>query len=111
MGQSRFSKYRKRQAELYEDALSKHYDALTADDRKTVRTQLTIQQDGCCAICGRAEKEMTRQLAIDHCHITGHIRGLLCGNCNFLLGLARDNLYILRDAVSYLEKSQEKIYI
>ncbi|MHA2351443.1 MAG: endonuclease VII domain-containing protein [Candidatus Thorarchaeota archaeon] len=39
-------------------------------------------QGGCCAICGRHQSKMRRSLHIDHNHATGHVRGLLCGNCN-----------------------------
>ena len=38
-------------------------------------------QGGCCKLCGRR-----RKLDVDHCHITGRVRGLLCRNCNTWLG-------------------------
>lgn len=67
-------------------------------------------QGGRCAIC-RKEEVATRsgkvkRLAIDHCHTTGRIRGLLCESCNRALGQARDDPKILRSAVRYLEKHQ-----
>lgn len=37
-----------------------------------------------CAICGGKKKE--RELAVDHDHKTGQIRGLLCAPCNVSLG-------------------------
>lgn len=82
-----------------------HWDNLTEAQRVKVRTQLTIRQDGCCAICGQSEKELKREICIDHCHITGHIRGLLCGRCNSLLGFAKDNVYILEAAAAYLREN------
>ncbi len=91
--------------------LSLHYDTLTAQDKGHVRTQLTIRQGGCCAICGQPEKELKRQLSIDHCHVTGHIRGLLCHRCNFILGFAKDNIYILKSAIDYLIESNEREYV
>lgn len=45
-------------------------------------------QGGVCAICQRPEKRIdprwnvNRRLAVDHDHVTGAVRGLLCGNCN-----------------------------
>lgn len=39
-------------------------------------------QDYCCAICGVHEILLPRKLAVDHCHTTGKIRGLLCSSCN-----------------------------
>ncbi len=47
------------------------------------------QQNGLCAICGRAPKRF--RLAVDHDHETGEIRGLLCTRCNLGLGWFRDD--------------------
>ena len=60
------------------------------------------QQRGCCAICGRPPPE-GRQLEVDHCHGLGHVRGLLCGPCNRMLGAARDNIATLEAAIGYLK--------
>ena len=61
---------------------------------------------GVCAICGCVETQMIRgttlSLAIDHCHETGRIRGLLCSQCNRGLGLFRDNPEHLERAAEYL---------
>ena len=43
------------------------------------------EQKGVCAICGQPQKS-SRRLAVDHNHITGKIRGLLCTVCNTDLG-------------------------
>ena len=59
------------------------------------------EQEGKCAICRQAPG--IRGLAVDHDHNTGKIRGLLCGNCNVLLGHAKDNPATLRAAAEYLE--------
>lgn len=48
--------------------------------------KMLIEQEGKCKICGRGNKTSSRRLAIDHCHKTGEIRGLLCGACNTKLG-------------------------
>lgn len=41
---------------------------------------------------------------VDHCHITGEIRGILCHHCNTGLGSFRDDPALLRGAADYLEK-------
>ena len=58
-------------------------------------------QNNKCAIC---KKEECRNLAVDHDHKTGKIRGLLCLNCNTGLGSFKDNLDLLLKAINYLKK-------
>lgn len=50
---------------------------------------LFIKQSGRCAICEKHESEETRwkRLAVDHCHKTGRVRGLLCTSCNVRVGI------------------------
>lgn len=64
-------------------------------------------QGGGCALCGttdpgRAGGSSERVFAVDHCHGTGRVRGLLCHNCNRALGLFRDNAEVLRRAAEYV---------
>ena len=71
--------------------------------------EMEVAQNYCCKICGVHvdEKPSKRsRLCVDHCHTTGKIRGLLCGRCNSVLGLAGDNIEILQRAVEYLKESQ-----
>lgn len=58
---------------------------------------------GPCDICGGNQKPGAA-LAKDHDHVTGKTRGRLCHNCNLVLGHAKDNPKILRDAADYLER-------
>lgn len=63
-------------------------------------------QSGACAIC-RSSFNVHRgttavRLAVDHDHVTGRVRGLLCSRCNTGLGLFGDNPTLLRDAIAYL---------
>jgi uncharacterized protein (DUF927 family) len=69
--------------------------------------RLRALQDGRCAICRRHEtkgKSFDRLLAVDHCHATGVNRGLLCVNCNAILGHAQDSTAVLLAAIAYLER-------
>ncbi len=43
---------------------------------------------------------------VDHCHETGVVRGLLCGNCNVFIGLAKEDVQTLAKAIDYLERSR-----
>jgi hypothetical protein len=62
------------------------------------------EQNGRCAICGKHQLELNKSLHLDHCHLTGIVRGILCSNCNTGLGLFKDDIKILRCAISYLDK-------
>lgn len=58
-------------------------------------------QHGCCAICSEPEEKFS-WLCIDHDHVTGRVRGLLCPNCNRGLGLLGDSEHLLQKAKDYL---------
>ena len=45
------------------------------------------EQNGCCAMCGRSQLEFKNALAVDHDHKTRKNRGLLCVNCNRIVGV------------------------
>lgn len=60
------------------------------------------QQGGCCRICGTPQQDFSKPLCVDHCHKTGKVRGILCNSCNSMLGYAKDNLFILENAIEYL---------
>ncbi len=55
-----------------------------------------------CAICKKGK--CNTRLVVDHRHSTGTVRGLLCHNCNLLLGHCKENSDILNSAREYLEK-------
>ena len=60
---------------------------------------MLMNQKESCAIC----KEKDKKLFVDHSHYTKKVRGLLCHNCNILLGNAKDSPDILRAAIAYLQ--------
>ena len=65
---------------------------------------MKARQNDCCAICNKTSTENGQALAIDHCHDTGKIRGLLCTTCNLGIGYLNDNVNLLADAIKYLNK-------
>jgi hypothetical protein len=63
---------------------------------------LWSKQGGICNICGGENNGRT--LAVDHDHKTGEVRGLLCDDCNRMLGCSHDKISVLERAVQYLKK-------
>lgn len=68
---------------------------------------LQTLQGGACAICNGPERASApdgnpKQLAVDHCHVSGQVRALLCSSCNRGLGLFQDDPVLLRKAAEYL---------
>lgn len=60
-------------------------------------------QGGVCAICkGTEGMQRDVQMAVDHCHATGKVRGILCSHCNRGLGFFKDNIESLKAAIKYL---------
>ena len=69
--------------------------------------ELLIKQNYKCAICNIPESESFNGLHIDHCHKTKKVRGLLCMQCNTVLGKVNDNIKILENAITYLKSHNE----
>lgn len=66
-------------------------------------TRLLVMQGNVCAICKQPPAEVNG-LVVDHNHVTGEVRGLLCSPCNTALGLFKDSPDIIDSAVAYLEE-------
>jgi len=84
----------------------KRYGLTERDYETFLRAQHNV-----CAICKTPEgtpdnqgSGRTKRLAVDHCHITGQYRGLLCNNCNRGLGLFKDSIDVLNGCIAYLLK-------
>ena len=67
--------------------------------------ELYNSQGGRCAICDTDTPLGRGRFHVDHDHVTGRIRGLLCTKCNVFLGLSNDSIVILNAAIKYLIKS------
>ena len=66
-------------------------------------------REGKCDCCHETCREKPGVLCIDHCHQTGHIRGLLCKACNSGIGQLRDNRLGVLNAYRYLERAAESM--
>lgn len=64
---------------------------------------MLVEQGGACAIC-KTTVPGKRGFHIDHDHVTGEIRALLCGWCNSGLGQFRDNPEVMAAAIQYLAR-------
>jgi hypothetical protein len=64
------------------------------------------EQKGRCAICNNkfGEVRMSR-VHIDHDHLIGHVRGLLCGGCNVGLGFFKEDRNALKNAIKYVTEN------
>ena len=65
-------------------------------------------QNGCCKICNKLPKSGSINLAVDHNHDTGKIRGLLCLYCNRNL-IGQNSLETFYRASQYLEQDINKV--
>jgi hypothetical protein len=63
---------------------------------------IAANQNHQCALCGIPQAEQRKQMAVDHDHVTGKVRALLCHNCNVGLGNFKDSEQILTKAIKYL---------
>jgi hypothetical protein len=60
-------------------------------------------QGGKCAICGQSTTN-GRGWAMDHCHTTGKLRGVLCNSCNVGIGVFSEDTGRLLAAIGYLKE-------
>ena len=63
---------------------------------------MLLYQNGQCASCKASQKDFKRRFHVDHNHFTGDIRGLLCVNCNHLVGLFEKNPDYFENVKKYL---------
>ncbi len=67
------------------------------------------RQGGRCAICGIHQSDLNTILHIDHNHVTGELRGLLCVKCNTGLGCFNtdtESVKLLELAVKYTKEAK-----
>ena len=69
-------------------------------------SELLKFQNGTCAICKQPETATrmgkVKALAVDHCHQSGAVRGLLCADCNMGIGKLKEDPLVFQSAIQYL---------
>ena len=65
---------------------------------------MLIKQNYSCAICGakNSGRKDVLSFAVDHCHTTNKVRGLLCMKCNTAIGKLQHDVEYLKKAIEYL---------
>ncbi len=95
---------RKRDPRKYKNKYLLRDYGITIEDYERMQQE----QDNKCAICFKEETALNprtkepRGLAVDHCHSTGKVRGLLCSMCNSAIGSLKDDISLLGSAILYL---------
>lgn len=95
--------YRKKYPNIMKRSYLKNVYGL---DFKRFKKMLKTQKHR-CALCYTHKSKLPRGLAVDHCHKTDKVRGLLCFSCNSALGLAKDDCNLLKRMIKYLKKHDE----
>lgn len=68
---------------------------------------LLTSQGGRCATCRRKPTANGKAFAVDHCHKTGQVRGIVCSACNTAMGLAGDSAKVLQAMADYLHRAEQ----
>jgi len=98
---ARMAEYYQANKERWRDSSLQKTYGITLEDYNSMLTE----QQGCCKVCGTHEGDLNQALAVDHCHKQGHVRALLCSNCNTALGLLKEDINIMRKLIEYTETS------
>lgn len=92
--------YREENKEAIKNKWHKRYLKHTYNLPIEEYTNMLNAQNNCCKICNLPPKN--KRLSVDHCHVTGDVRGLLCSSCNQALGMFKDKIDLLENAIIYL---------
>jgi|SRR5208282_2005832 len=92
-----------------------YYSSLSPDKKKAYSLRFSydisleeykdcwIRQNKACAICETALPLYGKSTHLDHDHVSGASRGILCGRCNWALGVLRDSIAGVEKALDYLK--------
>jgi hypothetical protein len=82
--------------DLFKERRLKFKYGISYEDKE----KIYLSQEGKCKICFRPFQ--ISELHIDHNHKTNSIRGLLCPHCNTAIGLFREDIKTMNNAIKYL---------
>jgi hypothetical protein len=99
--QSRWAERNPELKKKYQDKSNLRRSAIVAGLDPDEGERIAAEHSGLCDICEQPPRAGYR-LCFDHDHKTGLYRGMLCINCNHLLGKAGDNIEVLQKAIHYL---------
>jgi hypothetical protein len=99
------AKWRAANPERNKDNLLKRLYGLSLDQYK----EMFNNQGGRCCICKIDASELNRGLFVDHDHVTGKVRGLLCHRCNVVLGFIKENDGLIPAFADYINKHKMKV--
>jgi hypothetical protein len=86
------AKHRQRRERLWENygLTVERYDGMVAE------------QGGVCFVCGKPNSAR-RRLVVDHCQETGRVRALLCGRCNWVIGMLEEDATVAGRVLNYIQ--------
>lgn len=93
--------YHSHKAQVRSLQSAKRLGVSTAEYR-TKFYEFLVLQDGDCGMCGDAYLSRPKNFVMDHCHNDGHLRGVLCTQCNSALGLLKEDPARFRGGLEYL---------
>lgn len=95
----RYQKHRSKRLRVARDVALKRKYGISLSEYES----MAESQNGRCAICDSLPDK--KGLAVDHCHDSGRVRGLLCNKCNAALGFFRDDPERVGAAMAYLRRN------
>lgn len=99
--QLKVKKYRSENKDVIKNKILKKKFNISLEEYNT----MLQNQNHKCNICKTEKTELGRLLCVDHCHETGIIRGLLCDRCNRGIGVFKDNVILLTEAIKYIKNN------
>lgn len=96
------AKYSKNNRHINKERRLKNIYNLSLEDYK----YFIVKQENKCAICKiRFDQINLKEVHVDHSHVTGKVRGILCRSCNQAIGFMDDNIQNLENAIKYLKEN------